>query len=63
MLLELRADPVHQGELVLQHEDAGERQTLMGTLDRLNDEFGRGTLLLASEGMANHDLAPGLRIP
>lgn len=54
MLLELQADTVFQGELALQPDNCGERQALMRTLDRLNDKFGRGTLLLASEGMANN---------
>ena len=29
-----------------------DRSALMGTMDKLNDRFGRGTLKVASEGLA-----------
>ena len=63
MLLELQDDAVHQGELALEGDYEGdrvgecaveracERTVLMGTLDKLNDRYGRGTLMVASEGL------------
>ena len=59
MLLELQDDTVHQGELALEGDHEGERAgeracertVLMGTLDKLNDRYGRGTLMVASEGL------------
>lgn len=50
MLLDLRDASIQQGELDLEPELAG-REELMATLDRLNDRFGRGTVLLASAGL------------
>ncbi len=53
MLLDLQAHPQHQGELALQ---AGalpaDRTRLMSALDGLNQRYGRGTVLLASAGLA-----------
>ena len=50
MLLDLQDGGMHQGELDLEPEPA-ERGQLMGTMDKLNDRFGRGTLVLASAGV------------
>ncbi|MDO9400895.1 MAG: Y-family DNA polymerase [Polaromonas sp.] len=50
MLLDLQDGAVEQAELDLEPED-GARGTLMATLDRLNDRFGRNTVLLASAGL------------
>ena len=52
MLLELQPESRHQGELALGNDEAEDRSALMGTLDKLNDRYGRGTLKLASEGLA-----------
>lgn len=50
MLLDLQDGGMEQGELNLEAE-APTRGHLMDTLDKLNDRFGRGTVLLASAGV------------
>lgn len=50
MLLDLQDGGVEQGELELEPEAAARRH-LMSTLDRVNNRYGRGTLLLASAGL------------
>lgn len=50
MLLDLQDGSVEQHELDLEPEPAA-RGNLMGTMDRLNDRYGRGTVLLASAGL------------
>lgn len=50
MLLDLQDRSIEQGELDLEPESAA-RGDLMGALDRLNERFGRGTVLLASAGL------------
>ena len=50
MLLDLQDGGLEQGELDLEPE-APERGQLMGTLDKLNDRFGRGSVILASAGL------------
>ena len=52
MLLELQEDTVQQGELDLQDDKAKDRGKLMSTLDGLNHRYGRGTVLMASAGLA-----------
>ena len=54
MLLDLQPDTVHQTELDLEQEDGNlqSRERLMTTLDDLNLRHGRGTVLLASAGLA-----------
>ena len=55
MLLDLQSDKVQQGELDLQGDDgveAEDRSRLMTTLDDLNQRYGRGTVLMASAGLA-----------
>ena len=52
MLMDLQADTVHQRELALDADEPVDRSALMGALDKLNDRFGRGTLKVASEGLA-----------
>ena len=53
MLMELQPDTVQQIELDLQDDDAPEdRARLMTTLDTLNQRYGRGTVLMASAGLA-----------
>ncbi len=53
MLMELQPDTVQQIELDLQDDDAPEdRGRLMTTLDTLNQRYGRGTVLMASAGLA-----------
>jgi DNA polymerase V len=61
MLLDLQADTVHQGELALEADKAVDRSALMGTLDKLNDRFGRGTLKVASEGLGGDKRAWSMR--
>lgn len=50
MLLDLQDGNLEQGELDLEPE-APARGDLMDALDRLNDRYGRGTVVLASAGM------------
>ena len=52
MLLDLQPDTVQQCELDLQDDDAHDRRGLMTTLDDLNQRYGRGTVLMASAGLA-----------
>ena len=52
MLLDLQSAAVQQGELDLQDDDAPDRSRLMTALDELNQRYGRGTLLMASAGLA-----------
>ena len=53
MLMELQPDAVQQIELDLQDDDAQEgRGRLMTALDGLNQRYGRGTVLMASAGLA-----------
>ena len=56
MLLDLQSDNVQQGELALQLEDERivDRSRLMSTLDELNNRYGRGTVLMASAGLAGN---------
>jgi DNA polymerase V len=52
MLLDLQADTVSQGELDLAGDEAPDHSKLMTTLDNLNQRFGKGTVLMASAGLA-----------
>ena len=52
MLLDLQPDTVFQGELALDDVDGQDRGRLMTTLDGLNLRYGRGTVLMASAGLA-----------
>ena len=52
MLLELQSDSVQQHELALEDDDLVERSQLMETLDGLNLRYGKGTLSMASAGLA-----------
>ena len=52
MLLDLQSDTVQQGELDLQDDEVPDRSRLMSTLDSLNRRYGRGTVLMASAGLA-----------
>ena len=51
MLLDLQAGDVEQGELELGEPGADQTQ-LMGTIDALNNRYGRSTVALASAGLA-----------
>ena len=52
MLLELQSDSVQQQELALENDDLVDRGNLMATLDGLNLRYGRGTVSMASAGLA-----------
>ena len=52
MLLDLQSDSVMQGELDLGADDVPERSNLMQALDGLNDRYGKGTVHVASAGLA-----------
>ena len=52
MLLELQSDSVQQQELALEDDSVVERGNLMATLDGLNLRYGRGTVSMASAGLA-----------
>lgn len=57
MLLDLQSDQVAQGELDLEGDTAPEPSRLMSTLDALNLRYGRGTVLMASAGLAGDSRA------
>ena len=58
MLLDLQSDTISQGELDLgcesdEHKGQGsDREQLMAAMDGLNPRYGRGTLKMASSGLA-----------
>ena len=52
MLLELQSDSIQQQELALEDDDVVARGHLMATLDGLNLRYGRGTVSMASAGLA-----------
>ena len=52
MLMDLQANSECQGELDLEGDDPPDHSKLMTTLDGLNQRFGRGTVLMASAGLA-----------
>ena len=52
MMLNLQSDTVQQGELNLEADDTKDRSQLMSALDGINDRYGRGTVLMASAGLA-----------
>ena len=52
MLLELQPATLLQHELGLKPGEARGKESLMSTLDNLNDRYGRGTVSMASAGLA-----------
>ena len=60
MLLDLQDGSVEQRELDLEDEPHA-RGHLMGTLDRLNDRYGRGTVLLPSAGLEGRQRSWAMR--
>lgn len=50
MLLDLHDGSVEQQELALENDEDDKRSALMGTMDRLNQRYGPGTVSLASSG-------------
>ena len=52
MLLDLQSDAVEQQELALEDDDVVCRSHLMEALDDLNLRYGRGTVTMASAGVA-----------
>jgi DNA polymerase V len=65
MLLDLQPGRVHQAELALgelaQGNEAADRGPLMATMDRLNQRYGKGSLILASAGTAGDQRAWSMR--
>jgi DNA polymerase V len=57
MLLDLQSNTVQQGGLDLQDDDGQDRGKLMLALDGLNQRYGRGTLKMASAGLAGDKLS------
>ena len=57
MLIDLQADTVSQGELDLESDDTLDHGKLMSTLDGLKQRFGKVTVLMASEGLADNHRA------
>ena len=57
MLLEIQSDSVQQQELALEDDSVVERGNLMATLDGLNLRYGRGTVSMASAGLAGEHRA------
>ena len=54
MLLELQLETVQQQELALEDDNVTETGRLMTALDDLNERYGRGTVLMASAGLAGN---------
>ena len=52
MLLDLQSDAVGQRELDLEGDDEGDRGQLMAALDGINRRYGKGTMKMASAGLA-----------
>jgi DNA polymerase V len=52
MLLDLQSDAVRQGELDLEDDDGLDRGQLMSALDGINQRYGKGTMKMASAGLA-----------
>ena len=52
MLMDLQAESIIQRELDLDNDHPPDRDKLMTTLDGLNQRFGKGTVLVASAGLA-----------
>jgi DNA polymerase V len=52
MLLDLQPDANQQVELALEDDSIQDRSRLMTALDSLNHRYGRGTVLMASAGLA-----------
>ena len=61
MLMDLQPDTVQQGELNLEADDVPQRGTLMQALDALNDRYGKGTVHMASAGLAGERRAWAMR--
>lgn len=52
MLLDLQPDSICQGELKLEDDGSTNNTRLMTAMDSLNERYGKGTLLMASAGLA-----------
>ena len=57
MLIDLQAETVSQCELDLEGDATPDHSKLMTTLDGLNQRFGKGTVLMASAGLAGEHRA------
>jgi DNA polymerase V len=54
MLLDLQPQDHQQGELELEDDRVEDRTKLLGALDNLNQRYGRGTVQMASAGLAGN---------
>lgn len=61
MLLDLQNESVHQTELDLDPEGGHDRSKLMTALDAINDRYGKGTMHVASTGLADRTRQWGMR--
>ena len=52
MLLDIRSDAVQQGELDLEDDLVYDKTRLMAALDNINERYGKGTMKIASAGLA-----------
>ena len=52
MLMDLAPDNLHQQEFDFEDDEVPDRSALMATLDGINRKYGRGTVLMASAGLA-----------
>lgn len=52
MLMDLAPDNLHQQEFDFEDDEVPDRSALMTTLDGINRKYGRGTVLMASAGLA-----------
>jgi DNA polymerase V len=52
MLMELQSNSVQQGELDLEGDESRDRGKLMVAMDGLNQRYGKGSVLMASAGLA-----------
>ena len=53
VLLDLQDESVEQFELALEDNRSADRAALMATVDKLNDRYGRGAIVLASTGQTD----------
>ncbi len=54
MVLDLQSDSVKQHELDLEDDDGADKTLLMSALDTINQRYGKGTMKIASAGLAGN---------